>query len=262
MVPTPVIHPRKPYQPRSVLSAAERLRSTADDLRAGRSGVVAIACYTPYLEGFLAPVIGRFQRAHPDIRVEIEEFLATGGDVSAVPASVASLMAGSVDLAVDPRPSTGVDGFLVDESWVVAIVARGHPWTTRPTVPIACLEGEPLLLNASRDSFSRSAVERACHLAGFDPTVKLESRSSLGLVALAENGVGVAVLPDHVVPPDFDGIIKTISGAGDLLRREAWLCWRLGALVSPPVAAFVDEARRLPSVPLRHLIEPPASTPG
>lgn len=225
-----------------VLAAAERFRSAAADLASGRSGVVAIACYTPHLERFLAPIIGRFERAHPEVRLQVLEFAATGGDVSAIPASAASLLSGEVDLAVGPRPVSGADGFLVDQSRIVALVAQGHPMAAMDRVPLRALEGEPLLLQASRDSFSRSAIVRACHLAGFEPSLKLESRSSAALAALAEHGVGVALLPDAVVPRDFSGVVRQITEDGDLLGRETWLCWREGSLSAPALRAFVDVA--------------------
>lgn len=106
------------------------------------------------------------------------------------------------------------------------------------------LRDEPLLLHASRESFSRSAVERACRATGFEPTVKLDSPSTGALAALAENGVGVAFLPDALVPSDFAGVTLSIRGAGDTLRREAWLCWRQGGLTTFAARAFVEEAQR------------------
>ena len=206
--------------------------------------MVAIACYTPYIERFLAPVIGRFEQDHPDIRVDIVEFTAGGGEVGAIPATTASLMTRTVDLAIGPRPAAGADGFLLDESRIVALTSPAHKWAKRRTIPVALLEAEPLLLSAARDSFSRSAVERACHRNGFEPAIKFESRSSPALAALAANGVGVALVPDHVVPAGFTGLAKPLRGADDLLRREVWISWRTGTLTTPALQDFIEQARR------------------
>jgi DNA-binding transcriptional LysR family regulator len=227
-----------------VLAAEDKLAAAAADLRSGRSGVIAIACYTPYIERFLAPVIGRFEQDHPDIRVDIEEFTATGGEVGAIPASTASLMAGTADLAVGPRPAGGTDGFLVDEARIVALISPAHKWAKRAAIPVTLLDGEPLLLSAARDSFSRSAVERACHRHEFEPVIKFQSRSSPTLAALAAHGVGVALLPDHAVPASFTGLIRPLHGADDLLRRESWLSWRTGTLTPPALHDFIEQARR------------------
>lgn len=226
-----------------VLAERDRLLAVAEDMSSGRTGVVAIACYTPHLERFLAPVIGRFERAHPEVRVEIHEYAATRGEVGAIPGSMAELMDGTVDIALGPRPPIGVDGFQVDKSTVVALVANDHVWSARSEVHVTDLREEPLLLVSSRDSFSRSAIEFACHAAGFEPMVKLESASTIALTRLAEQGVGVAVIPDALVAADFSGRALAISGAGDTLYRETWLCWREGTLISAGVAAFIDEAR-------------------
>lgn len=227
-----------------VLAETSRFRAAADDLRSGRTGVVAIACYTPHLERFLAPVIGRFERAHPEVRVEIHEFAATRGGVTEIAGSMAELMGGSVDIALGPRHPDGVEGFQVDESTVVALVGPYHAWAARSEIHIAELREQPLLLVSSHESFSRSAIAHACHAAGFEPTVKLESASSLALVRLAEQGVGVAVVPDALVPSDFRGRLLHIADTDHILRRETWLCWREGELTSPSIVAFVEEARR------------------
>lgn len=231
-------------QAERLLAAAERLRAAADDLRAGRIGVVRLACYTPHLERYLAPIIGQFEREHPQVRVEIEEFAASGGGVSQLPASVASLLSGSADIAVGPRPPGDAQGFLIGESRLVAAVATGTALASLRSLDVASMREIDVLLLASRDSFSRSAFEAACHAAGFEPRVKLQSSSSSALVALAESDVGVAVLPDMVVPRSFGGVLVPLVAGGTLIRREVWLCWRPGALGSPSVAAFIDAARQ------------------
>ncbi len=124
------------------------------------------------------------------------------------------------------------------------MVANDHQWAGRSQISVAELQDQPLLLVSSQGSFSRSAIEHACHAVGFEPKVKLESASTLALARLAEHGVGVALIPDALVPGDFGGRILPVSGAGDVLCREVWLYWREGALTSPDVVAFVDEARR------------------
>ncbi|HZC04493.1 MAG TPA: LysR family transcriptional regulator [Ktedonobacterales bacterium] len=227
-----------------ILAETSRFRAAAEDLRVGRTGVIAIACYTPHLERFLAPVIGQFERAHPEVRVEIHEFAATRGGVTAIAGSLAELLDGSVDIALGPRHPNGVEGFKVDESTVVALVASDHAWAARSEIHIAELRDQPLLLVASRESFSRSAIEHACHAAGFEPSVKLDSASPLALTRLAEQSVGVAVVPDALAPSDFKGRLLRITGAGDTLRRETWFYWREGALTTSSVVAFVEEARR------------------
>jgi DNA-binding transcriptional LysR family regulator len=132
---------------------------------------------------------------------------------------------------------------MVDEAAVVALAGPGHRWTRRSRISIGDLKAQPLLLQAGRESFSRSAVERACHAAGFEPRVKLESVSVVALARLAENGVGVALVPDAVVPADYGGTILAVRAAGDLLRREVWLCWLRSGCMSAAARAFIEEAR-------------------
>src|SRR5215218_2189699 len=52
-------------QAQSTLATADRLAHSADDLRTARGGVVAIACASPHIRKFLAPVLGEFHSSHP-----------------------------------------------------------------------------------------------------------------------------------------------------------------------------------------------------
>src|SRR5437867_8512056 len=52
-----------------LLDAAARMRTFAGELRDGRAGMVRIGCLAPHVLGFLAPVVGAFRRAHPDVNV-------------------------------------------------------------------------------------------------------------------------------------------------------------------------------------------------
>lgn len=226
-----------------VIATVDRLRQAAADLHSGRHGVLAIACYTPHLERVLAPMIGRFQQAHPGVRIELREFAGSGGDVRSTAASYVALRAGDADVATGPRPEAGIEGFKIDESEVVALVPRDHPWSSRTTIDLGSLGSAALLLHASRDSFSRSALDEAFRRSGVEPSVKLQSLSATALARLAENRVGVAVLPNAVVPADFSGVTLRIVGAGDTLRREVWLCWRAGGPESAAAKAFLTVAR-------------------
>jgi DNA-binding transcriptional LysR family regulator len=228
-----------------VLATAEQMQAAATDLRAGRAGLLAISCYTAHLPRYLAPIIGQFAPRHPNVRLRIKEYEASGGHTEGPLATFADLLDATVDLATGPAPPSELEGVRLGEGRLLALIAPFHKWATRPSVPLSELEGEPLLVTASPDSFSRSAIETACRRAGFAATIKQDSVSAPALAALAQHGIGVAVLPDTITPTDFAGIAIPITGADDLLRRAIWLCWRRGDRASPLISEFIRIAEQI-----------------
>ena len=80
---------------------------------------------------------------------------------------------------------------------VLAVTARRPRWKRRTTIEVTELASEPLLL-LSRDFGSRQLFDAACRIAQLQPRVVLESREPHSLIALAEAGQGVAVVPSTV----------------------------------------------------------------
>lgn len=81
------------------------------------------------------------------------------------------------------------------------------------TIEIEHLAERPLLLMDAQFAVRRS-FDAACRLAGLKPNIKLESRTPHTLLALAEAGHGVAIVPSqlqtlryalHIVGVTFDG---------------------------------------------------------
>ena len=116
---------------------------------------------------------------------------APGPRWPAVPESVAALLAGSVDLAVGPRPAGGVEGFQVDEIGIVALVARDYPLAGAKRISVGDLRTDQLVLFEARGSISARALRNACNAAGFEPATRFESGSAAVVATLAEHRVGL-----------------------------------------------------------------------
>src|SRR5438477_7941440 len=82
-----------------LLEGADRMRELAQDLRAGRAGTVTIGCLAPHVLGFLAPVVGRYRRAHPTVRVVLRDVELAPGAGALDPFGDA-LNSGTVDIVI------------------------------------------------------------------------------------------------------------------------------------------------------------------
>jgi DNA-binding transcriptional LysR family regulator len=226
-------------QATGVLAAADRLRGAADDLRAGRTGVVSIACAAPHLREFLAPVIAELRRSNPGVRVEVREY--SGGPAGR--GMKGDLVDGVVDIATGMVPDDPAFE-LIDLYGVRLLLAvpDDHPWRDDGLVDVSRLRGVPLV-TAQRDSFSRRTVEAACGRAGFAPTIGFDSPNPLSILALGSAGLGLAVLVEDAVPrPErpWPALAENGRAIADVVR----LAMRKDAPRSAAVSQFVELARR------------------
>jgi DNA-binding transcriptional LysR family regulator len=84
----------------------------------------------------------------------------------------------------------------------------------RKALAVTELVGIPLLL-LGRDFQTRELFDEACQAVHFEPSVRLESRSPQSLVALAEAGHGIAIVPSAV---SLDASRVAIAGMIDGVR--------------------------------------------
>src|SRR5262249_27756446 len=117
--------------------------------------------------------------------------------------------------------------------------SREHRLGRRRALDVTDLADERLLL-LQRGFGSRGWFEAACSIAHIRPRVRLESAAPHTLIALAQAGYGIAVVPSTVLVP------RAVR-AMPLLQRNAavgrWftVAWDPQRLLRPYAERFVDE---------------------
>jgi DNA-binding transcriptional LysR family regulator len=105
---------------------------------------------------------------------------------------------GDLDLAVGGiLPGARFGGRLLFPIRLLAIAAAGRRWKQRATIEVVDLADEPLLL-LNRDFGTRQLFDAACRITHIRPRGVLESNAVHSLIALAEAGHGIAVVPSTV----------------------------------------------------------------
>lgn len=177
---------------RALLSHADALGERARLLRKGDTGVLKIATSPQFIEGVLAGFLHVYAGRYPDVLVTLIEALGW-------PDTSAMLERGEVHLgqnllrAVQP----GDLRFGCHPLEAVDLLAAGKPSLLpdcSESIEISNLASRPLLLLDGSFAFRRN-FDAACRLAGFEPTIRFESRAPHTLLAMAERGHGVAVIP-------------------------------------------------------------------
>jgi DNA-binding transcriptional LysR family regulator len=175
---------------RDVLAQAESLGERARALGGGTVGVLRVGATPQGMESVVAGFLARFRRSHPGVEIRLTE---EGGF------RLLSLVEqGELHLAFSGAwGGTRLRSRPMFPIRVLAVVAGDRRWARRSTIEIAELASERLLL-LGRDFVSRRILDAACQTAQIGPRIVVESGQPHSLIALAEAGHGIAVVPSTV----------------------------------------------------------------
>ena len=192
----------------AILTACEDAVREAKEI-GGREPQILRLGFVGYLNlSFVARSIAVLQAARPDAQIEQIEM--------PTPEVYAALKERRIDLGFAVLPATHpslVARKVAEECWTV-VVAASHDFAGRGSVPVAELEGRPLIV------FDRSLnpplydawIDRFAD-AGFTPTIALHTKQvQLGLT-MAQEGVGLFLVASYIVPSLPADLVKVpLSG--------------------------------------------------
>jgi DNA-binding transcriptional LysR family regulator len=174
---------------RDVLARAESVRERARALRGGIVGVLRVGATPQATQSIFAGFLRRYSRLRPGVEIQLTE----EGGVRLVEL----VEEGAIHLAISMAARRPLQCQPLFPIRVLAVAAPRPSWKRRATIEIAELADEPFLL--LRPSFgTRQMFDAACEIARFRPRIVLESSDPHSLVALAEAGHGVAVVPSSL----------------------------------------------------------------
>ena len=204
------------------------------DLRRGR---VAIACSPTIASSRLAPILRAFELDYPHVKIVVQE--QNPSDL------FESVQSGAVDFAIGPLANNPDLNFeIILEEKLFAIVPANLRGSRKATISVKELAGLPLLL-LNPASALRALLNAAFEAEEIELTTKYEFSQAQTLLSMAAAGLGVAILPESVLPgqPMRDVSFVRISHR-DLVRRVA-LITRKGHSLSPASLKLAERSREL-----------------
>jgi DNA-binding transcriptional LysR family regulator len=234
---------------RAALDAVARARLAVDELAGLVRGQVTVGmvsgCALPVLAEFLAS----FHQQYPGVAIALTEDNSDR--------LLEMLRGGRLDLALigsagEPENQGISTAVLVDEELVVA-VPPGHPLASAGSITIKALRDVPLVC-LPRGTGVRAALDAACAAAGFEPRIVFEASALPMVVAMAAQGLGLAVVPASVANTANTAnapVIVPIASPGVRSRLE--LAWPEAPSGNPAARVLTEQARaqaralRLPS---------------
>ncbi|MGH7388608.1 MAG: LysR family transcriptional regulator [Candidatus Rokuibacteriota bacterium] len=218
---------------RELLTAAAQLGEHAQAMRGGQAGILRVGASPQAIQSVLAPFLAHYLKSRPRIEVRLVE---EGG--LRLPVLVER---GDVHVAFGVlRGGEPLEGRLLFAVRTLAVVSATDRLRRSATVDIVALRDQPVLL--LRQGFgTRDAFDGACRAARVRPRVVLESGDPQSLVALAEAGRGVAVVPSTVLFSGRHVHAAPILNAGTSLGIWGSIVWDPRRFMPAYARAFIDE---------------------
>lgn len=214
------------------MTDADSLGERARALKSGQTGLLRVGATPQAMETLLAAFLPRYRRRHPGVEVHLVE----DGGVR-LPAR---LEHGDVHLTLMPAGDGRFRWRLLGPLYVLAVLPKSHRWSRRAMLEIEELADVPLLL-PRRDFGSREWFDAACQVAHIRPRVLLESGAPPTLVALAQAGYGIAIVPSNARVPRGGLRAVPIVRRGEPIGRWASVSWDPRRFLAPYAEQFVDE---------------------
>ncbi len=206
---------------RNLLNYAGAVGERAQMLRRGDTGVLRVAASPQHIESVFSQFLPRYAQGYPFVQVRVRE--GSGLEI------LAMLERGEIHLAQNLLHAVQLDGqkFASRPLQSVELLAACHPQSRLEdlgAIEVGRLAQHPLLLLDTGFGFRR-AFDAACRLAGITPQIHFESRSPHTLLALAEAGQGVAVIPSALRTHRYDLRIIVLTYRGKPLREPLNILW-------------------------------------
>ena len=177
------------HHARSVLFSLEKMQAELSEYAEGVRGHVRIHANISAIVQFLPEDLGAFSRAHPQVKIDLEEHLSTEV-MRAVQEGAADV--GICSVAAAPGHDLQTLPYRQDE--LVVVVPRGHALAQRPALAFAdTLDCDQVGLHAG--SSIQLAMREAAAAAGRTIRLRIHVTGLDAMCRMIHNGLGVGVMP-------------------------------------------------------------------
>jgi DNA-binding transcriptional LysR family regulator len=235
---------------RSIVSGVEALADRAEQLRRPDVGVLRVAATPQTIEGVFSTFLHLYAARFPGVQIKLSE--AVGREL------FPKLHSGALHLGItflqtveaereefETFPLQPID-FLAAGHASLRLGIGGH-------VDIRQLGSHQLLLLDS-SFFVRRTFDAACRLARVHPRIFFESRAPHALLALAEAGHGVAIVPSVLPTHHYRLRIARITLRRRPLRESLTVLWNNRRALPPYAQEFCEllNAHMRDAFPISH----------
>jgi DNA-binding transcriptional LysR family regulator len=218
---------------RGALAHIDSLGERVELLRRGDRGVLKVAAPPHTIETVLSTFLPRYVELFPNVHVKLVE--ALGLD------QVPMLQRGEIHVGIrhDQGGDHGFDSLALPPDEVLAACKLSLGLGHGGMIDIGRLASYPLLLLDSGYSIRR-LFDAACRLAEVEANIVLESRAPHTLLALAEAGHGVAIIPSLLRTDRYALKIARVTHRRKPVRDRFVLNWDKRRPMPPYARSFCE----------------------
>ncbi len=219
-----------------LLQTVERMGSEVSDLRHGVARHIRMCASTAAINQFLPPLLARYAREHPQMRVDLEE------QVSEAVATTLREGRADVGVFVEGPEAADLSTRLFRRDELVLVMPRGHALAvTRTPLPFAdALEEDWISLNTGAAMLQQQ--QQTALAVGRPFKLRMQVRSFDAVCHLVASGLGIAILPKAATAPLLRAMKLVSRPLADPWARRRLLV-APGAAVGPAdsaVLALID----------------------
>jgi len=174
-----------------LLNYARALGEQAQMLRRGNVGVLRVSASPHLIEGIFPDLLRRYAERYPNVHVRLNDTMGAEAFAMLERGEVHLVQTAESAIAPDERRFAS---YPIAPMEMLAACHPGLKLGKDGEVEIDRLAPYPLL-HATSEFLMRRHFDAACRMAGFTPNYVLESRAPHALLAMAEAGHGVAIIP-------------------------------------------------------------------
>ena len=214
---------------RGLLSQATAIGERAQLLRLGDTGVLRVAASPQFIESVIAHFLSSYAERYPNVQVQIREAVSWSDTVSMLERREIHLGQNLLNVvrSDDPR----FIGHPLEAMELMAAGTASLMHGVAEDIELARLANYPLLVQ-DPGFVSRRNFDAICRTARIEVRSVFESRTPHTLLAMAEAGHGIAIIPSAVRIDRYRLQIARLSHKGKPIRE--------------PLALFCDRQRPLP----------------
>lgn len=221
---------------RAVITAAAEAMQAPHRVRHDMTGVVKLACTHTVAGYYLPPLLARFHRQYPGIKVDLVEMTRTQIEES--------LISGEAEVAlclISPLERLDeIDTDVLTRSKRRLWLPSNHPLLGKKSIRLRDVQSEPYILLTIDDA--GETTQRYWHAAGLSPNVIFRTTSMEATRNLVASGLGVTILSDMVYRSwSLDNTrLEAVTLADDVPSMDIGLAWSRGVELGRYARAFVD----------------------
>ena len=221
---------------RALLNSARGIREQAEGLKRGDAGALRVSASPHLIEGLFPEFLRNYAKRYPNVQVRLIDMV--GPQMFKMLEEGETHLAQAVAHAVTPDESRFGSYPLAP----MEMLAACHPSQrlgTGGTVEIRALAPFPLL-QATEDFAIRRGFDSACRVAGFTPNNVLECRAPHALLAMAEAGHGIAIIPSALRVHRYALRLLRIVYAGKPLNEPLTILYDKRRPLAPYAKVFCE----------------------